>query len=110
MSEQPKRIQRKRTKGWRMPPNTISVTRPGKYGNPYVIGSYLQPVGKQRHTLNDEILITRTNCLLFFREYAEQMIEKDPQWLDDARDKDMACFCKLNDACHADILLELANR
>jgi hypothetical protein len=29
----PKRIQRKRTKGWRMPPNTVSVTRPGPFGN-----------------------------------------------------------------------------
>lgn len=31
----PVRIQRKRTKGWRMPPNTVSVTRPGKWGNPF---------------------------------------------------------------------------
>jgi hypothetical protein len=31
------RIQRKRTKGWRMPPNTVSVTRPGRWGNPYTI-------------------------------------------------------------------------
>lgn len=31
----PVRIQRKRVKGWRMPPNTVSVTRPGKWGNPF---------------------------------------------------------------------------
>lgn len=31
----PERIQRKRVKGWKMPPNTVSVTRPGRYGNPY---------------------------------------------------------------------------
>lgn len=31
----PIRIQRKRTKGWKMPPNTVSVTRPGKWGNPF---------------------------------------------------------------------------
>ena len=31
----PKRIQRKRTKGWRLPPNTVCVTRPGKWGNPF---------------------------------------------------------------------------
>ena len=36
MSERvPIRIQRKRTKGWKMPPNTVSVTRPGKWGNPF---------------------------------------------------------------------------
>lgn len=33
----PLRIQRKRTKGWRMPANTVSVTRPGRWGNPWVI-------------------------------------------------------------------------
>jgi hypothetical protein len=32
---EPRRIQRKRTKGWKMPPNTVNVTRPGKYGNPF---------------------------------------------------------------------------
>jgi hypothetical protein len=33
----PIRIQRKRAKGWRMPPNTISVCRPGEWGNPHRI-------------------------------------------------------------------------
>lgn len=32
----PVRVQRKRTKGWRMPPNTVYVGRPGKWGNPFV--------------------------------------------------------------------------
>src|SRR3990167_7719207 len=36
----PKRIQRKRTKGWRMPPNTVNVTRPGPWGNPRRVGMY----------------------------------------------------------------------
>jgi hypothetical protein len=31
----PVRVQRKRTKGWKMPPNTVSVTRPRKWGNPF---------------------------------------------------------------------------
>src|SRR5690242_7428440 len=35
MSQTPKRIQRKREKGWKMPTNTVSVTRPGKFGNPF---------------------------------------------------------------------------
>jgi hypothetical protein len=39
MSE-PIRIQRKRTKGWRLPPNTICVCRPGKFGNPFRIGGW----------------------------------------------------------------------
>ena len=35
---QPQRVQRRRTKGWRMPPNTIYVGRPTKWANPFVPG------------------------------------------------------------------------
>ena len=31
----PVRIQRQRTAGWRMPPNTVYVGRPTIYGNPF---------------------------------------------------------------------------
>lgn len=34
----PQRIQRKRTKGWKMPENTVYVGRPSKWGNPFTIG------------------------------------------------------------------------
>ena len=82
-----------------MPPNTISVTRPGKYGNPYVIGEMFQ--GEQ---------ITRKSCLDFFRKYAEIKLQVDPNWLEPLRGKDLACWCKPEDPCHGDIVLELANR
>src|SRR5690606_12066752 len=42
----PIRVQRKRTKGWIMPENTVSVTRPGKWGNPFKVGCYLNGWGK----------------------------------------------------------------
>lgn len=35
--ERPIRIQRKRSKGWRMPPNTVYVGRPTIYANPFSI-------------------------------------------------------------------------
>ena len=34
----PKRIQRKRTKGWRKPAGTVDVTRGTRWGNQYVVG------------------------------------------------------------------------
>ena len=37
----PKRIQRSRSKGWKMPANAIYVARPTLWGNPYVVGSEL---------------------------------------------------------------------
>jgi len=33
------RVQRKRTKGWRLPPNTVSVARPSRWGNPWPVGA-----------------------------------------------------------------------
>ncbi len=37
----PKRIQRSRAKGWKMPANAIYVGRPTVWENPYVVGSEL---------------------------------------------------------------------
>ena len=34
----PKRIQLRRTKGWRLPDNAVIVSRPSKWGNPFRIG------------------------------------------------------------------------
>lgn len=35
----PERIQRRRTKGWRMPEGAIYVGRPSKWGNPFQLGT-----------------------------------------------------------------------
>lgn len=92
----PKRIQLRRTKGWRMPPNTVSVARPHKHGNPFRVGDSGIPdaaAAKQR-----------------FREWRDyRVVGPKRPLLDDLRGKNLACFCKLGTPCHADVLLELAN-
>ena len=35
LADDPLRIQRRRTRGWRMPPDTVCVCRPSRYGNWY---------------------------------------------------------------------------
>ena len=42
----PKRIQRRRTKGWRMPEGAIYVGRPTKWGNPYNAETLIYSVPK----------------------------------------------------------------
>lgn len=37
MSERPRRIQLRRTKGWLKPDNTVVVARPGRWGNPFTV-------------------------------------------------------------------------
>ena len=91
-----KRIQLRRTKGWRMPHNTVNVARPRTWGNPYHVGrdgDAVECVRKFRHHV--EVLATTLAGQLNLAEI---------------RGKNLACWCKLGDPCHADVLLELANR
>ena len=87
----PERIQRKRTKGWKMPPNTVSVTRPGRYGNPFRVG-------------RDG---TAQECVDKFREEMPDFAKL--AYRQELRGKNLACFCDLDQPCHADVLLEIAN-
>lgn len=90
----PQRIQRRRTKGWKMPPNTVYVGRPTKWGNPV------------RTFSNKE----RAKAVEGFREYLKlrQARGAYPD-IGAIRGKDLACWCPLNQPCHADVLLEIAN-
>lgn len=89
-----KRIQRRRVKGWRMPEGAIYVGRGSKYGNPYTVAEY----GRER-------------AIELYTAYLERMREHTPQLykadMDALRGKDLACWCKEGDPCHADVLLEL---
>lgn len=98
----PERIQRKRVKGWRMPEGAVSVTRPGRWGNPYRIGEV-------RNYFGVHVEVTEANCLEFFEAHARRKCSLQPGWLEPLRGKDLACFCKPDAPCHADILLRLAN-
>ena len=93
----PERIQLKRTKGWRMPPNTVNVARPSRWGNPHRVG-WCAVCGVP-HTLADAI-----------EEYRAEVMDCAPTLaLDSLRGKDLACWCKPGEPCHADVLLSLAN-
>ena len=114
------RIQRKRTKGWKMPPNTVSVTRPGKWGNRWKVGDIVQRFSKEKicETFTIENNAQAVAC---FREdieghLANPKAEKIMRAaLEELRGKNLACFCPLVDQlgnyspCHADVLLEIAN-
>lgn len=89
----PVRVQLSRKKGWRMPPNTVKVTRPGRWGNPFrVAGAYTAA-----HAVAD---------------YKAQLLS-DPRKIDEViahlRGKNLACWCALDQPCHADVLLKVAN-
>lgn len=91
--EGPRRVQRQRTKGWRMPANTIYVGRPGMHGNPYRVG----------------INGTAEDCLRLYRESLKIQRAYRRFIKRELRGKNLACWCPLDQPCHADVLLELAN-
>ena len=87
----PKRIQRKRTKGWRKPAGAVNVTRPGKWGNPYPMAKHgIQALALYKKHLGREVVAGRLD-------------------LEELRGKDLMCWCPLGAKCHADILLRRAN-
>ena len=92
----PIRIQRKRTKGWRMPDGAVYVGRPTKWGNPYQVGTVAAP--------------TRDAALAGFCNWIGHA---RPDWIamlkDELGGKNLACWCPLDQPCHADVLLEIAN-
>ena len=95
-TDKPKRIQRKRTKGWRLPAGAICVTRGTKWGNPFRIGD----LGR-----------TRDDVIEVFEHIVEHMdAAKREEWLAPLRGHDLACFCGLDQRCHADVLLAWANK
>jgi len=110
----PKRIQRKRTKGWRMPPDTVYVGRPTKWENLFVVGKQYSFWANAifSHIMDPMGVLVETQemSLRLFRLYAELRDLLDPLWLQPLRGKNLACWCPLDQPCHADVLLELANK
>ena len=120
----PKRIQRKRTKGWKMPEEAVYVGRPTKWGNPFKVGDYAMrgdgcggfPAGiKMLYTITSESYADERytkidsvdQAIAWFRWYFENHHAKEVRR--ELRGKDLACWCPLNQPCHADVLLEIAN-
>lgn len=95
----PQRIQRKRTRGFKMPPNTVYVGRPTMWGNPFLHGT--GDTHKMRPWIKE-----------LFREWIENDIDAEDlrDNLHLLRGKNLACWCPIGEPCHADVLIELANQ
>lgn len=97
-----------------MPENTVCVTRPGVFGNPF-------PWRKAREAgylgTDDEL---KAFSVQIYREWLtanaiyghgqDELRDKVLEKLPELRGKNLACFCPLGKPCHADVLLELANK
>lgn len=106
-----KRIQRKRTKGWRMPENTVYVGRGSMWGNPYrVLNEEGWPLIEGPSGFCESVEAGG------FAAAQKRVVELyRSAWLPGCmsptrlRGKNLACWCALDQPCHADVLIELAN-
>lgn len=103
----PDRIQRLRTAGWRMPDGAVYVGRPTIWGNPFRIGGPLEfPYADAGM---GEYVRDAAHAVELFRAYtritpAYRLIVR-PALVG----RDLVCWCPPTAACHADVLLEIAN-
>lgn len=112
----PVRIQLSRKAGWRLPPDAVNVARPGRWGNFYRVGAPMCDATIKRwvHRLRDfdnrghecadaAEAVRRFGGVLAFDEAIWPTLRAE------LRGKDLACWCALDQPCHADVLIELAN-
>ena len=89
----PRRPQRSRRKGARLPEGAIVVTRPTKWGNPHPLElGRAEAVRRYR----DDLLAGRLKVCV-------DDVKRE------LRGRDLACYCPLDEPCHADVLLAVAN-
>jgi hypothetical protein len=90
----PQRIRLSRRRGARLPKGAVVVARPTKWGNPHKIGP-----------------LTRAQAIAAYRRdlLAGRLRVSVEDVRRELRGRDLACWCKLDEPCHADILLEIAH-
>ncbi len=110
---EPLRIQRRRTKGWRMQdasPNglpVIYVGRPSRWGNPWGMMFNVDWMITSR--------IERARAVKLYSHYIRSQPDFESLIKKELHGKNLACWCPIHDEngkrvpCHADVLLEMAN-
>lgn len=118
----PQRIRLSRRKAWRKPEGAIVVARPSRWGNPFPVELFGRDlaIGLFREMVQG----TRPSRLLrgLGEDLSDIASREREAWLDrlgghpaelarrELAGHDLACWCRLDQACHADVLLEIANR
>ena len=88
------RVKQSRTKGWRKPPGAVSVVRGTRWGNPYKVGVQAAD---------------NAEAVAMFRTYLAEHPELVAAARRELRGKTLMCWCALDEPCHADVWLEIAN-
>lgn len=124
------RVQRKRTKGYKMPKGVVYVGRGSKYGNPFKLQGDMVYVdaGHRRkifskwvcyydgggYTVEDVVKLFKDMLMDANSHKAEPAIRERFKYMQEhiheLKGKRVACWCNLEACCHADIIVQTANR
>lgn len=102
----PERIQMSRQRPWRAAhPEAVIVSRPREWSNPFIVGLPIEVQGRI-------IVVTRPLAVALFDAWLHQTYGPgiDEQIARELGGRDLACWCPLDEPCHADLLLTIANR
>lgn len=117
----PERIQMSRQRPWRLDhPDAVIVSRPHLLSNPFHIGSIVTVTAGANMAV---VRMSRHLAVDCYRDHLTMMLLDDPddmpedravtlKWrraVEALRGRDVACWCPLDESCHADVLLEIAN-
>lgn len=81
---------------------TVYVGRPSKWGNPF-------PVGDKLWKLGVDVLISPKMAVELFKAYLGERELLQLRIKSYLKSKNLVCWCPLDQPCHADILLKIAN-
>jgi hypothetical protein len=102
-----------------MPSDTVSVARPGRWGNPFFVSKWRDAatcVALFENAVNG-IWNPATSAHVpaawqGYEEHAKWLstMQQHPrELLGKLKGKNLACWCALDQPCHADVLIRLAN-
>ena len=97
MTRRPRRIQLRRTSGWRKPADAVVVSRPSRWGNPH---PFREATPQERARV---VELYRHDLEAGRLSFTEDDVRRELAGFD------LACWCPLDGPCHADVLLEVAN-
>lgn len=107
------RVQRKRTKGWTKPSGAVYVGRGSRWGNPYAISRDLPPVWVVSGPGVHSSYLTHRRAAEAAVSAYRDWLNTNPEHVEEARrqlsGRDLMCWCPLDQPCHGDVLLALAN-
>ncbi len=101
----PRRIQMSRQRPWRAEnPDAVIVARPHDWSNPFVVGAPFEVHGRAG-------VVTRGLAVALFDAWLHYVYGPgvEAQIARELGGRDLACWCPLDQPCHADVLLKIAN-